>query len=322
MTYFSRLAGGSAPVVSTDPLWMIASPYWDLSQQRNAAGREPRSPTSSLRTLTIVGAGQSNISNSGDFEYVPVNGTVENLSIVDGGVYAARDPLLGCSSGISSTGMGFVGGNWLGQLGDKLIGAGWCDRVVLVPIGVDASSIQNWAPDRTPPIANLTHRFDVARRRLGMAGLTADAIVWMQGETDALLPGVTQAFYQQWLGDLIAASRTFGFTCPWFVCVTTHTGFPGNPMTNQAAIRAAQAAIVDHGLGIWAGPDTDAFTGASYRQTADDTHLNSNGADQVAAAMVDKLGLYGAPFNSDETIEVAASADYWAWDSGAPVIWS
>jgi hypothetical protein len=322
MSIFGRIAGGTTPATSSDPLWMNPMPFWDLSQMRNGNGRTRvgvhewvtdgvtvRPP----RTLTLIVAGQSNHANSSDSEYTPTNAGVLNLSIFDGQLYRAKDPLLGCSAGLSVTGQGFVGGNVAGRLGDRIIDAGYAERVVLVTIAVDASSIQNWAPNRTPPIANLTHRWDVTKRRLDMLGLTADAILWHQGETDAAQAGVTSALYVQWMGEMAAYCRALGLTCPWFVCQATHPY-----TTNATAIRAGQAATVD-GVYFFSGPDTDTI-GSAGRQV-DDTHFNASGNDTFGRLWMTSLAAYGVPFRSDG-VELEDASGRWQYDDNAAIVWS
>src|SRR4051794_37689701 len=63
-------------------------------------------------TAVIIVLGQSNGANHVNALYTPTNVKVENFGVLNGGLYRAADPLLGCSGS---------NGNWLGRLGDKLI---------------------------------------------------------------------------------------------------------------------------------------------------------------------------------------------------------
>jgi hypothetical protein len=218
-------------------------------------------------TKTFIALGQSNIANSGQTGYTPTNSTkVDNFDIGSGGVWNAKDPLLGAGTNI---GIGF--GNWLSRFGDKLINSGACARVILVPAAIGQSSVTDWISTGI-----FYQRMVVAIRRLQAAGITPDAVFWMQGESDH---GMAQATYQSNLTSIITASRTLlGFNVPWFVGLCTY--FSGS---TDATIRAAQAAVVN-GTNIFQGCDSDNYITATYRYNVH--HLTAAGAEAVAADQV------------------------------------
>ena len=274
---------------------------------KNPVARVAVDPTlnPAQRTCVLIGIGQSNIANCG---YVTVNvasTNVHNFSVADGGMYRAANPLLGCSAGIASLSTKDIGSNWLTVLGDQLISNGIMDRVILAPIAVAATSIQNWAPTRTPFQDNLFSTIQTLARRLARAGLTPATvtmrILFMQGETDAAatVGAITQAFYQACLQELIDRTRApdngtpsggANLVCPWVVSRTTH-----NYTNCKTEVRAAQAAIVS-GSGataIQAGPDTDTITGSN--RDSDDVHLSVAGCTTMATAWRASLAATGAP---------------------------
>jgi hypothetical protein len=53
--------------------------------------------------------------------------------------------------------------------------------------------------------------------------------------------------------------------------------------------------IVNHALGIWAGPNADAIDGTAGNRW-DGLHFSDAGAATYAAAWVAAMHLYGAPF--------------------------
>lgn len=241
-------------------------------------------PAAASTHLVLVIAGQSNMANTFTSAYTPTHtGHVFNFNIFNGLTYAAADPLLGCTR----SGAPYGDGNMAGRIADKLLTAGPATDVTLVPIAVDASSCDDWNNGA------LRTYFRTTYARLRMRGLTATAILWGQGETDTFL-GTGQGAYGASLSALIARTREYGFTCPWFVAQETmYTN------STSSAIRAAQAGVVDHASGIWAGPDADTLTGATNRDTVitpTNTHFTDTGSDACAALWVTKLQAFGAPF--------------------------
>jgi hypothetical protein len=233
--------------------------------------RNPRLNGGETTGIFII-AGQSNCCNSVDTLYAPTNASkVDNLNIYDGGMYAATDPLLGCHNIPGTAGMG----NTFGRMADKLIDAGTYQRVILVPIGIGATTVAMWEPSQI-----LFQRFLVAHRRLGAFGLTPQAVLWMQGESDH---ATTQADYEESLSAIITTLQSAGHSTPWLVGQCTY-----NAGSTSSAVRAAQAAIVD-GINVFSGADTDTLTGTSVYRQADNTHLTAAGADAAADLWQDAI---------------------------------
>lgn len=229
---------------------------------RWAAGRGPRDPQliEGERTGIFVVAGQSLSGNSVNATFIPTHGSkVDNLNIYDGLLCQAIDPLLGCQ---------LTGGNIFLRVADLLIADGVFDRVILIPIGIGATSIANWATDPA-----LYMRLVVAGRRAAAFGWPLTAYLWMQGETDTLL-GTNQTSYAASLANLMAIPAAAGFTAPWLIGQST--------MVNgvvSSAVRAAQAAAVNN-INVFAGADTDTITGIANRY--DLTHPTAAGAALMA----------------------------------------
>lgn len=117
-------------------------------------------------------------------------------------------------------------------------------------------------------------------------GLTPDAILWQQGETDAW-GSTSTAAYQAALGQVIHAFRNEGVTAPFFVALTSHITIGGEREDpgDAADVRAAQTVIVN-GVDIFQGADTDTLDD-TYR--AHGTHFNSTGQDTHAELWFDVL---------------------------------
>jgi hypothetical protein len=227
------------------------------------------------RTGVFIVAGQSNAANTGDTRFTPNRATkVDQINIFDGGTYRAVDPLLGCATS-------GAGGNMFSRVADKLVAASTYDRVILIPIAVGSTSVNDWTAN-----PSLNQRLIVAAKRAAAVGLPITAYLWMQGEKDKFL-GTSQAAYQAALQRLIAIPRAAGFNAPWLIGQCSYDGG-----STSSAVRAAQAAVVN-GIDIFAGADTDGLTGTGYR-AADDVHMKAAGQDAAAdlwTAAIAAMGL-------------------------------
>lgn len=227
------------------------------------AGKTQRDPrlVSGEATGVFILAGQSLGANSCDTLYTPTHGSkVDNLNVLDGGIYAAVDPLLGCDE---------LNGNWFGRFADKLITAGKYARVILVPIALGSTLVADWAVGGAyNPLVS------VAFARCAALGYTANAVLWQQGEQDGVA-GTTTTAYEASLTSLINQQRGLGNTAPWLLARSTISS-----NTASTTIESAYAALIN-GTYIFAGADTDSLTGTTNRQV-DGTHLNATGSDANA----------------------------------------
>jgi hypothetical protein len=259
----------------------VTFPDWD-----NPNGRVPVDLTSLTgTTLVLIIAGQSLSTNCADGIYTPTNtGHVLNFSITNGGLYQAKDPLLGCTGYHPNLpGNPWPTGHWGSRLGDKLINAGTANNVILVPIGVGGSNILDWQVG-----GGNNPRYVVTARRLAAAGLTPNALLFEQGESNN--NGTTQSAYAAGLSSMIGTVQGIWPTMPIFVAIASWI----NGITSSA-VQAAQAAAVNHAAGVWAGANADSL-GNSYRQS-DQTHWNNaTGTDAIAGLWQASLHAYGTPF--------------------------
>jgi hypothetical protein len=280
-----------APFVSANPNVNFFADW------NNPNGKEVVDATALTGTTrVIVVTGQSNTTNVVPALYVPANRLgVINFNIGDGGFYRAKsggsiDPLLGCTGfapNLPATSP-WPNGNWIGQLADQLITAGKATNVIVVPIGVGGSFIADWAAggSNNPRIA-------VAFRRMQRAGLVPDVIISGQGESDH--GATSQAAYMASANSMIATFRSFWPTVPIFINVESWAGGSVDPN-----IANAQAAIVNHSTGIWAGANADALTGnscgaggASACRQSDGLHWSTAGAFSIATAVRAALAASG-----------------------------
>lgn len=270
------------PMSLCPPVSFIAASNHFFPDHDNPNGKTAVSPAlvGGQTTLVLIIAGQSLTTNVVPGVYTPTNALNHNFSITDGGCYTANGPLLGCT-GFAPT-LGWPASNFASWLGDQLITGGIAQRVILVPIGVGGSIVADWASTG----AN-NSRIQVTANRLAVAGLTPSAFLWEQGTSDL---GTSQISYTASLNSMIASVRTsFGSTLPIFIAQESW-----NAGSTSAAVRAAQASVVNHASAIWLGPDCDSLN-ATNRQ-ADNTHWNTTGASANAALWKTALHLFGAPF--------------------------
>lgn len=215
------------------------------------------------RTAVIIVLGQSNAANHGTGHYVAKH-RVDNFSLYDGCCYHAADPLLGASGDE---------GNFATRLGDKLIEAGLFDRIILAPIAMGGTTVEQWADE-----GMFNRRILALIRRLHDAGLSTDFILWHQGEGN---PGMGDAHGRQYRKNLLEVVNTFrryGIDAPFFVALVTRCGDAPHP--NAVNIRDGQKGAVDPMAGVYLGPDTDTI-GVEHRW--DKCHFDESGLDLAAS---------------------------------------
>lgn len=250
---------------------------------RDTNGKAMVASTFGAGTIFLLVVGQSNVCNVGPTTYVVTNtGKVLTFNLCDGATYTAVGPMLACSTQFAG-GIPF-GRNFAPVLADLLINAGKATKVGIACIGVGSTFVAGWQS------LNPSTRIQAIYNRLTARSIVPSAILWGQGESDTGA-GTTQTDYQNSLTAVIASFRTVGFSSSIPFFVAQQTWFGG---ATSAGIRAAQAAVVNHGSGIWAGPDSDTLN-AGNRQ-AGNTDFNDAGVDAYAALWQTALGLYGAPF--------------------------
>jgi hypothetical protein len=219
----------------------------------------------SKKTAVIMIIGQSNAGNYGPGLYTPKR-AVFNFNFFDGNCYRARDPLLG------STG---TGENFATRLGDKLIEAEAFEHVLLVPIVVGGTRIEDWIPG-----GRFFRRIEVAAKRLEERRIVLTSVLWHQGEGNNG-PKVSQDDYVRNLTNIFIALRSIGVYAPIYVAQATICNSEPN-----AVIRAAQREIVNPRRDIRAGPDTDQI-GPDLRY--DHCHMSSEGVERHARLWFDTL---------------------------------
>jgi hypothetical protein len=209
------------------------------------------------RTAVILIFGQSNGANSGDTPYIPRN-RVFNLNVFDGQCYAARDPLLGATESR---------GNFATRMADMLIEQNYLDTIVLVPISVGGSRIEEWTT------GGARHRrLQIAIKRVIDQELVFTHVLWHQGESNAG-DDADAHLYDACFMNIHLALRSYGVAAPIYVAQATLCNSPPNEV-----IRSAHGSL--------AGPDTDTI-GAGDRY--DGCHMAQSGLIKHARLWVETL---------------------------------
>ena len=162
------------------------------------------------RPAVILIFGQSNGANSGDAPYAPRH-RVFNFNLFDGHCYAARDPLLGTTESR---------GNFASRMADMLIERNLFDTVVLAPIGVGGSRIEEWTT------GGARHRrLQVVIKRATDNALTFTHVLWHQGESNAGIDADAELYIGCFL-NIHEALRSYGVDAPSYVAQATICNSP------------------------------------------------------------------------------------------------
>lgn len=242
----------------------------------------------------LLTAGQSNISNFGAPDpatgqlYQPHN-TFYNFDRFNGKCYAARNPLLGTSGD---------GENVAVRLGDELIDRGLAKNVVIAPVAIGGTYLEEWRPRGGKYFEIVLE----ALAGLRDARLEPTAILWHQGEFNALaftrsaaedgtplnltvpMKEAGRLSYLRNYLEIVAGLRAVDVTAPIFVATATLCG-----TVTDEIIRSAQQLVPNPALGVYAGPDTDQI-GLALR--SDRCHMSRAGTDQHARMWADRLTDY------------------------------
>jgi len=217
----------------------------------------------SHNALVLITFGQSNAGNSGTGLFGAIPG-VYNFNFLDGQCYKARDPLLGAG--------GNGGSAWM-PLAKLLIERDLVKGVIIAPIAVGGSRVEDWAPGG--PLAG---RIDRVVKSLGDAGLPVHALLWHQGESDrATRPEIYTATFLR----MAEAVRTLGVAAPIYVARATFCGDYAS-----SAINAAQMQLGANYPGLRPGPDTDTLVGPAVRNGC---HFTRRGLLEHASLWFDAL---------------------------------
>lgn len=258
------------PFLLRDPRLFTSHPAGSIFYpiDKSVSGRTQVSPalTPGESTAVIVILGQSNSANHCGGSHVATSPLAQNFYYVNGGVYRASDPLLGCTGD---------DGCFATFLADSLISGGRYQRVIVAPMGLNGALATDFAENGpfNPYIRVMT-------RRLAASGLTPTMVLYQQGESDNA-EGTSATTITTALRNMVATWRAEGVEAPVFISLTST--WPG--YTNNSQVRLGQTNAWSAPLGIYPGPDTDTI-GSGGR---DGVHFNAIGSPQHAQLWEDVI---------------------------------
>lgn len=200
-------------------------------------------------------------SNSANHAQTKATAGPRAWSWFDGRCYEAADPLPGASG---------QGGSVWTRFAPLALASGRHAGVLLVPLGVDTTSVALWA--RHPVLVG---RLEVAARGLRDAGLPVTHVLWHQGEADSYKQTSAAAYRRDFIV-VLERLRALGVTAPMWVAQATACQQRRNP-----AVRALQVELPKTLAGVLAGPDLDERFTPQWRY--DGCHFSTEGAAVAAA---------------------------------------
>lgn len=219
----------------------------------------------------IITLGQSNMSCNAAGTFTPTNpNNLYQLSIYNGGIYRATNPLIGCSAG----GTGFNNGPQL-EMADALVGNLLYANVLLVPLANHVAAMSSWNG------AVGRRRIFVALKRLEALGYTPTMFLLGNGEGDHFA-GTSAASYTADCQALVTYIRGLGCTAPFFVNLQSIQDLGGGAV-QSGTIRTGQANCVSAPLAIYQGSDWDVHDDVSERY--DGVHFSQIGNTAAAISL-------------------------------------
>lgn len=219
------------------------------------------------KTLIKLVVGDSISANTGQSAYTNGHTTKNDmLNLYTGTNYRFQDPMLSSSTGP---------GSYHGRTADKLITNGKFSRVITINAAIAGNCSTDYAAS-----GSFNHRARIGclyARQLGWpvsgsgdSGNWRFAILYALGTNDNGV-GTSAANFTIAANSFINSMRGYG--CNGDIFITKMTLLAGSV---NAALQAAQAALVDNPNGIYLGPDADSLTGANR---FDGTHFGDVGGD-------------------------------------------
>lgn len=220
-------------------------------------------------TAIIFILGQSNAANYGQGLYTCRN---QIFNYFDGQLYKAKEPLIG------STGPGCS--VWT-RLADMLIDSGLYDKVILIPIAIEGSSIDCWVNG----VCNKTLQKTLAQ--IEKDSIRVTHVIWHQGETDAV-ENTPKHIYKEKLKKILLQLRKHKITSSFYVCIASYQPSNINKLQGvDTVIQNAQMEFVKENEGTKLGANTDLFNLAIDRY--DGIHFSKSGLDKFAKALFEAI---------------------------------
>lgn len=238
---------------------------------RHQAVEWPGYSNDSLLVLLVFG--QSNAANYGQEKYTC---TEEVYQFHEGRFYPAADPLLGANN---------VRGSVWGRLADLLIESKRARRILIVPVAVGLTRIDQWAPGGEHH-DKLMH----ALQQLQEQDILIDLICCHQGESDNL-HNTTRSDYVASFESLLSSLQEKGVDAPLFLAIASYQ--PGKEALTQkslgcdTSIQNAQKQLIAQHEQLFEGANTDQLIMAHHRY--DGVHFSVTGLQQHASLWLEAI---------------------------------
>lgn len=216
----------------------------------------------------FVGAGQSNSTNSGEFQIQQTSGMVSSFSGEDNRWQIADDPQPGCADRSQ-------GGSFWPAFGDRMY------ETYRVPIGVAATGFGGTSVNQWQPAGGLFKWFMTRVHQLGPLGFRA--VLWHQGESDVQMP--SEEYFDKLKTVIEESRKQAGWDVPWFVAQVSYHN-PDKPRFDST--REAHARVWAEGL-AGQGPDTDTLTGDNRDLGGRGIHFSPKGLKAHGALWAEQV---------------------------------
>jgi len=255
---------------------LYKNPQWGVNTDTAGLEEVPLADVLGDKTMVAFVLGQSNVANAIDVPYTPKNHV---YNYYDGKCYKARDPLLGTS--------GTFGSVWT-RFGDKLIDQHLYDKVLIINIARQGSSILNWSSD-----GKLSQLIDTTFAQLKKDKINVTHVFFHQGEADCLFQ-VDYSDYKFLLAKVVQHVRNLTEpTVPIIVAQASlitdfdcHDPLFFRCYKMSPDILKAQQDVTDPKKYIFEGPNTDIVVPYGMRYMPYGIHFNADGANNFADALV------------------------------------
>jgi hypothetical protein len=185
-------------------------------------------------------------------------------------------------------------------LGDDLIDRKIYKQVLIAPVAIDGTYLEEWRPRGGKYFEVLLSAIAGLRE----FNLEPTAILWHQGEYNAIpfatsgtedgmklsittpMKEAGRLSYMRNYMEIVAGIRAADVQAPIFIAIATRCGADQEPV-----IRSAQMSLPSESLGVYAGPDTDRIAGP---MRYDGCHMTHDGTNEHAKMWADKLADYAA----------------------------
>lgn len=140
--------------------------------------------------------------------------------------------------------------------------------LLFAQLAVESTTIADWTS-----AGPLRDSLNAELQALARSGLAVDAVLWQQGEADALAQTTAEGYGQR-LVELRRSLAAQGVRAPFVAALSTYC-----PGSDGGAIRAAIRQAALNGTGLVVGPDTDLLRGA---MRSGDCHFSETGLGAAA----------------------------------------